>query len=196
MVYVGDPEEGEDVLRPLVEWGDPLVKMVQPMPYAAVQQMIDGGNPWGIGEYFKVDYLRELPDEAIDAAVEAAAAEKSPFTQVIIAPLGGALARTDTSSMALETPKAPWFYFYLAMFWDPADADRERELALSFMDTMRPWAVEKAPPNFISEDEGAARLRASYGDEKFERLVALKDKYDPDNVFALNQNIPPSKTPA
>jgi FAD/FMN-containing dehydrogenase len=56
----------------------------------------------------------------------------------------------------------------------------------------RPWGVDKAPPNFISSDERAGRLRESYGDEKFARLVALKDKYDPDNVFSLNQNIPPS----
>ncbi|MDQ3675892.1 MAG: BBE domain-containing protein, partial [Actinomycetota bacterium] len=54
-----------------------------------------------------------------------------------------------------------------------------------------PWTLDKAPPNFISKDEGPARLRASYGDEKFAQLVALKDKYDPDNVFSLNQNIPP-----
>ena len=193
VVYVGDPQEGEEVMRPLVEWGEPLVKMVQPMPYVAVQQMIDGGNPWGISEYFKIDYLRELPDDAIDAVLEHASEIASPFTQVIIAPLGGALARTDSSSMALDTPKVPWFYFYLAMWWEPADAEREVAGARAFMETMRPWAVDKAPPNFISEDEGAARLRASYGDEKFERLVALKDRYDPDNVFALNQNIPPSR---
>jgi FAD/FMN-containing dehydrogenase len=171
--------------------------MVQPMPYVAVQQMIDAGNPWGISEYFKIDFLRELPDDAIDAAVEKAAEIASPFTQVIMAPLGGAVARTDRSSMALDIPDAPWFYFYLAMWWDPDETDREVGHARAFMDTMRPWAIDQAPPpNFITEDEGKARLRASYGEEKFERLVALKDKYDPDNVFALNQNIPPSMTPA
>ena len=196
VLYVGDPAEGEEVLRPLVEWGDPWLKMVQPMPYVAVQQMIDAGNPWGISEYFKIDYLPELPDEAIDAAVAKAADAGSPFTQVIFAPLGGALSRTDRSAMALEIPDVKWFYFCLAMWWDPAEAERETGWARSFMETMRPWAVDKAPPNFISDDEAAARLRASYGDEKFERLVALKDKYDPDNVFALNQNIPPSLAPA
>jgi FAD/FMN-containing dehydrogenase len=193
LVYVGDPGKGEEILRPLVEWGEPWVKMVQPMPYVAVQQMIDAGNPWGIREYFKVEYLRELSDDAIDAAVEKAAGVASPFTQVILAPLGGAVARTDRSAMALDIPDAPWCYFYLAMWWEEADTDQEVGWARSFMDVMRPWTVDQAPlPNFISADEGAARLRASYGDEKFERLVALKDKYDPENVFALNQNIPPS----
>ena len=59
------------------------------------------------------------------------------------------------------------------------------------MDALRPWTVGKAPPNFIGGDESEARLRASYGDAKYERLVALKTEYDPENVFRLNQNIPP-----
>jgi FAD binding domain len=73
LVYVGDPEHGEETLRPLLEWGEPLVKLVQPMPYVAVQQLIDAANPWGITDYYKIDYLPELPDEAIDAAVDTAA---------------------------------------------------------------------------------------------------------------------------
>ena len=194
LAYIGDPEEGEEAFRPLTEWGEPLLEMVQPMPYVAVQQMIDAGNPWGINDYFKIDYLAELPDEAIDAAVAKAADIESPFTQVIFSPLGGAIARADRGAMALHLPEGKWFYFYLAMWWEP-DHDAEADRARSFMDVMRPWSAGKAPPNFIMEDEGTARLRASYGDEKFERLVALKGKYDPNNVFALNQNIPPSMTP-
>jgi hypothetical protein len=64
LLYLGDPQAGEEALRPLLEWGEPWLTMVQPMPYVAVQQIIDAGNPWGISEYFKVDYLSELPDEA------------------------------------------------------------------------------------------------------------------------------------
>jgi FAD/FMN-containing dehydrogenase len=196
VVYAGDPQEGEEVFRPLTEWGDPWVKMVQPMPYVAVQQLIDPGNPWGISEYFKVDYLEELPDEAIDAVVDKAAEIGSPFTQLIVIPIGGAVARVDRSTMALNLPDAKWAYFCLTMWWEPEAAEAEIAWARSFMETVRPWGAGKAPPNFISADDGADRLRASYGEEKFERLVALKDKYDPDNVFALNQNIPPSVTAA
>lgn len=193
VVYTGDPQQGEEVLRPLVEFGEPWLRMVQPMPYVAVQQMIDAGNPWGINEYFKVDYLPELPDEAIDAAIEHAADISSPFTQIILASLGGAIERTDRSSMALELPNAKWFYFCLAMWFDHDDDDRQVGWARGFMDVMSPWTVDKAPPNFISADDSAGRLRESFGEEKFRRLVALKDEYDPDNVFALNQNIPPSR---
>ena len=166
--------------------------MVQPMPYVAVQSMIDGGNPWGIGEYFKVDYLTELPDEAIDTVIEEAAGVVSPFTTIILARLGGATDRTDTEAMALNAPKTKWFYFHLAMWMDPALAEGETAGARAFMKALEPWSAGKAPLNFISSDEGEQRLRASFGDAKFERLQALKDKYDPDNVFALNANIPPS----
>ena len=195
VVYVGDPHRGEEVFRPLIEWGEPWIRSVQPMPYVAVQQMIDAANPWGINEYPKIDYLKELPDEAIDAAVDKAAEVGSPFTQLIFGPLGGALARADRSAMALNTPHAKWVYFCLAAWRDPAMAEAEIAWARSFMETMRPWAAGAAPPNFMSPDDGAQRLRSYYGEAKLRRLVALKDKYDPDNVFALNQNIAPSATP-
>ena len=196
VVYLGDPEEGEEALRPLLAWGEPVLKMVQPMPYVAIQQLIDAGNPWGINEYFKVDYLAELPDEAIDTAIKKAEEVGSPFTQLIFFRLGGAMDRIDRASMALEIPDARWGYFCLAMWWDPEQTERERTWAREFMETMRPWTVDKAPPNFISPDDAATRLRTSYGEEKFARLIALKDEYDPENVFALNQNIPPSLKPA
>jgi FAD/FMN-containing dehydrogenase len=133
-----------------------------------------------------------LPDEAIDALVTKAGEVGSPFTGVHLVPLGGAYARADRSTMALEAPNTRWYYMCEALWMDPAHGARETAWARELMATMRPWSVEKAPPNFIAKDEGLARLRASYGEDKFARLVALKDAYDPDNVFALNQNIPPS----
>lgn len=192
LVYVGDPRLGKEILRPLVEWGEPLVTLVEPMPYVVVQRLIDAANPWGITDYYKVDYLAELPDDAIDAAIDAAVGVRSPFTQVIFAPLGGALAHADRKWMALALPDAKWLYFYLAMAWHPELSEHEQALARVFAETMRQWAVDKAPANFINSDDRPGRLRASYGDQKFERLVALKNEYDPDNVFVLNPNIPPS----
>ena len=192
VLYAGDPNEGEQVLRPLLEWGDPWLTMVQPMPYVAVQAMTDDATPWGISEYFKIDYLPELPDAAIDALIDNAAQARSPLTAVYLCALGGAVARTDRTTMALEVPDAKWFYFCEALWSDPADADTEITWARDFMETMRPWGLDKAPANFISADEVATRLRASYGAEKYERLVTLKNAYDPANVFALNQNILPS----
>ena len=109
----------------------------------------------------------------------------------MFSPLGGAMDRIERGTMALEMPHATWNYFYLATWSDPALAEPEIAWAREFADVMRRWCVGKAPPNFIDDgDDG--RLRASFGEEKFRRLVELKAKFDPDNVFALNQNIPVS----
>ena len=192
VVYVGDPDDGPRAFGPLLERGEPLFTMVQPMPYVAVQQMIDGGFPWGINDYSKSDYLPHLPDAAIDQLIAEASGTTSPFSQVILCPLGGAVARMDPDAMALTIPDAKWMYFCEALSWDRNEQAREIEWARAFMDSMRPWSAGKAPPNFLEPDEGRRRLRASFGEEKFRRLVALKDKYDPQNTFSLNANIPPS----
>ena len=194
VVYAGDPEDGERAFRPLLKWGNPWLKMVQPMPYVAVQRLIDPANPWGINEYAKIDYLPELPDPAIDTMVERAAEANSPFDEIILCPLGGAACRMDKESMALNLPDAQWMYFCMAKSWDRSQQEHGIAWARTFMNAMRTWSVDKAPPNFVDPDEGAARLRASYGAENYRRLVDLKDKYDPCNVFSLNANIPPSTT--
>ena len=194
LIYVGDPADGESAFRPLLEWGEPWLTLAQPMPYVAVQRLIDGGHPWGISEYAKTDYLRELPDEAIDAMLASAAQASSPLTEIVLCPLGGACSRTDRDAMALNTPDVNWFYFCLAMWWNPDEQAERISWGRAFMDAMRPWSVGTAPPNFLTEDEGVARLRSSYGEDKFARLVAVKRTYDAENVFSLNHNIPPATT--
>jgi hypothetical protein len=111
--------------------------------------------------------------------VSAFDAATSPLSVVYVCPLGGAVSRMDRSAMALSIPDAPWMYFCLAQWWDPAVQDGEIAWARGFMDTMRPWSADLAPANFVGADEGTARLRASYGEERFARLVALKDEYTP-----------------
>jgi FAD/FMN-containing dehydrogenase len=188
--YVGDPAKGAELAQPLREIGFPAVDLIQPMPYAALQSMLDGGMPHGIREYFKVDYLKALSDEAIDVIVSQAERLPMPFGQLILGPLGGALARSDNSAMALNIPAEPWLFFCLSLWMDPAEDDPNTNWARGFAEAMRPFGVGEAMPNFIAADEGAARLRTSYGEEKFARLVELKRHWDPDNLFRLNQNIP------
>jgi FAD/FMN-containing dehydrogenase len=190
--YVGPVEDGEEAVRPLKESTAPIVDLVQPMHYVALQQMMDAGNPHGVHEYFKVDWLRALPDVAIDVIVEQGKQLPAPFGQLILAPMGGATARTDGDSMALNPPPAPWAYFCLSMWMDPAENDRNTAFARGFAEAMSDFEVGSPYPNFIEPDEGVARLRSSYGPEKYERLVALKREWDPDNLFRLNQNIDPA----
>jgi FAD/FMN-containing dehydrogenase len=193
-VYIGPPEEGAAALQPLRDaLPPPVLDMVQPMPYTVVQQMMDAGNPHGIREYFKVDWLADLPDEAIDAAVEQAERMPAPFAQVIFAPMGGAVGRSDPSTRALNIPAAKWAYFCLTMWMDPGEDEQNVAFTRGFAEAMRPFGIGTLSyPNFITPDEGPGRLAASYGDDNYARLAALKAKWDPENLFRLNQNIEPA----
>ena len=190
--YVGEPQDGPAAFGPVLEWGNPLMAQVGPMPYTAVQALLDGGFPWGIKDYSKVDYVRHLSDEAVDEMVRLSWQAKSPFSAVILCPLGGAVSRMDRGSMALSIPDTDWMYFCEATSWDDQQQTADIAWAKQFLATMRPWSVDQAPPNFLEPDEGIRRIRASFGEEKFQRLVALKDRYDPTNVFSRNVNIRPS----
>jgi FAD/FMN-containing dehydrogenase len=189
--YSGDPDEGRAVMEPLLTYGPPAIDMVQPMPYIAVQQLLDAGNPKGLQNYWSADFLEALPDEAIDALVARATKPVSPLTQIIVVPGGGALSRVPDDSTAFGQRSAPWNVHYLSIWPDP-DATAEniaytREVAAS----LKPWSTGRAYLNFIG-DEGAGRVEAAFGTERYARLRRLKATWDPANFFRHNQNIPPS----
>jgi FAD/FMN-containing dehydrogenase len=192
VLYAGDPAEGEEALRPLREFGPPGLDMVQPMPYVAVQQMIDAANPRGRLNYWNAAFYDALPDEAIDTFVARATKPVSPFSQMLVIPGGGAIARVPEDATAFGNRDAQWNLHYLSMWEDPAETDRNIAYTREFSGAMKQWATGRAYLNFLG-DEGLARVQAAYGPEKFARLQALKDKWDPTNLFRHNQNIPPSK---
>jgi FAD/FMN-containing dehydrogenase len=186
--YVGPIDQGMEAARSLREFGSPAVDLVQPMPYAALQAMLDGGMQPGTREYFKVDWLASLAGEAIDTIVAQADRLPAPFGQLILAPMGGAVRRSAMKDMALRVPDAPWLYFCLSMWMDPTEDERNTAWARGFATAMRPFGLGTAFANFVAADEGD-RLRASYGEEKYKRLTELKRRWDPNNLFRLNQNI-------
>jgi hypothetical protein len=188
--YVGAVEEGEEALRPLREWGPPAADLVQPMPYTAFQTMIDAGNAPGLHNYWKAENFRELTDEAIDALIERADAVTSPHTQLLLIPMGGALARVPNDATALGGREAPWQFHAIGVWTDPAEKDVHVGWARETAEALRPYVQPGVYLNYTS-DQGDERVRESYG-KNYERLVALKDKYDPGNVFCLNQNVRPS----
>ena len=192
LCYFGDDlDEGEKVLAPMREFGPPAIDMVDRIPYVAVQQLLDHGNPHGLLNYWSADFLAELPDEAIDTFAEHATKPVSPMSQMLILAMGGAIARVDEDATAFGQRTAAVNTHYLSLFSDPADTERNIAYTRAIADAMKPWATGRAYLNFIG-DEGLDRVEAAFGPEKFKRLQALKTEWDPTNLFRHNQNIPPA----
>jgi hypothetical protein len=189
--YAGDPDQGEEVLRPLREFGPPGMDMIDRMPYVAVQQLIDAPNPKGLLNYWSADFLGELPDKAIDTFVTHATKPVSPMSQMLILAGGGAIARIDEDATAFGQRTAPFNMHFLSLWADPADTERNIAYTKDIAGAMKPWTAGRAYLNFIS-DESLHRVEAAFGPEKFPKLQALKTKWDPTNVFRHNQNIPPA----
>jgi FAD/FMN-containing dehydrogenase len=191
VAYFGQIDAGEEALRPMVEFGPPAMAMVAPMPYTALQMMLDEGNPKEARVYFKAEFMDELSDEAIDTAIEMVAEPTSPISQVLLQPLGGAIGDAAADDTALPFRDAKWCYHALTM-WMPEMGPDELHIKWTrdFSAAMSPHVSPGIWLNFVA-DEGSDRVRSSYG-AHYDRLVALKDRYDPANLFRINQNIPPS----
>ena len=192
-VYVGDPAEGEKVLAPLRAFGPPVVDMIKPSSYLEVQ----GGppNPWGNQQYSTADYMRELPDEAIEVMAQHALDPISPETVIVVIPGGGAPSRVPEEATAFGARNAPFNIHYLAAWTNPADNAKNIARVKAIASTMKPWATGRSYLNFLSDDV-ENRLAESFGEKKLARLRALKSVWDPDNVFRHNQNIRPAAVAA
>jgi hypothetical protein len=189
--YAGPVEDGEQAFAALRAFGPPAVDMLGPMPYLAVQQLLDAPNPKGRQNYWTADFLADLPDEAIDVLVPRATQPVSPFTQILMVPGGGVLARVDEEATAFGQRTAPWNTHFLSMWEDPADTEKNIAYTRELANAMKPWTTGRAYLNFIG-DEGADRVEAAFGPDKYGRLRKLKREWDPENVFRHNQNIPPA----
>jgi len=190
LCYSGDPERGAEVLAPLLEFGPPAVAMVQPMPYVAVQQLLDPGNQEGRLNYWTGDFYEDLPDEAIHTLVEKATHPVSPLTQIILIAGGGAIARVPDDAMAFGHRSTQWNIHFLSMWAEPADTERNIGYTKELSGAMKPWSSGHVYLNFLG-DEGQGRVESGFGPEKYARLRAIKKVWDPTNLFRHNQNIPP-----
>jgi FAD/FMN-containing dehydrogenase len=189
VTYLGDPDEGASVLKPLIDLG-PAVNLTGPMPYLAAQGLLEAGNPPGNRHYWKADLLDDLADEAIDAICEAAMRMISPLTVALFQPLGGAVSRVPADATAIGRRDAGWAYHVLSQWTDAADDERNVEWTRAVSTSLEPYATGGVYITYTS-DTGDARVRDAYRDH-YDRLVAIKDRYDPGNMFHLGQNIRPS----
>jgi FAD/FMN-containing dehydrogenase len=188
--YAGPVEDGERVVRPIKEFGSPILDLCVPKPFLAHQSMFDPSFPKGWWYYFRSCDLAELTDEVIDLVADRAMRMTSPLTAFPIFQLGGAIGRAGEQEMAFNGRGAGHTLNINATTATADGFDEEREWSRSFWSALEPYHTS-VYVNFLME-EGEDRIRQAYGAEKFDRLKALKRKYDPDNFFRLNQNIPPN----
>jgi FAD/FMN-containing dehydrogenase len=189
--YAGSVEDGERILAPLRRFGEPLVDLIQPKPYTAHQGMFDASVPHGLRYYWKADYFGPLSDATIDTLIAHAWRAPSPTSYTILFHLGGAIRRVDAAATAFEDRSAEHALNINAVWADAEATEPHVAWARSFWEAMHPHSTGGVYVNFLGE-EGEARVRAAYGPDKYLRLAALKRKYDPTNLFRLNQNIPPA----
>jgi FAD/FMN-containing dehydrogenase len=188
LAWSGDVDAGERALAPLRRLGTPVADAIAPVPYVALQSMLDGGAPHGRHYYWKAHKLPTLSDTTIDVLCERTSAITAPIAQIAGWAVGGAVSRVDPDATAVGEREVG-FEISLAVGWPGGDGERHRAWSRDGWEALR---AESAGvyANFIS-DEGAAGVEAAYGD-RVARLTALKDRWDPANVFRMNANIPPS----
>src|SRR4029077_6929084 len=189
--YAGDPAEGMKALQPLRDLGDPVADLVGPMPYVQMQSLLDDIYPRGTKAYMKAGYMGDLDDHAIETLVRYHQDATSPASEIHVHDFGGAVARADADETAYGERQAPYVLNIIATSHEPGGLDTHIDWAHRLYADIESSLTGGAYINFLSA-EGEDRVRAAYGAEKFDRLRALKDRYDPTNLFHLNQNIPPS----
>jgi FAD/FMN-containing dehydrogenase len=187
--YAGDLTAGEQALRPLRSFGRPLLDLVAPMPYTALQSGSDAAYPSGQHNYWKSHYIDELTDDVIATIIEHAPRMNSPLSSFYFQHLGGEIARSDSTTAAFGHRDARFDFAILTVWRDPAETAEHMTWARDFFEGMEPYAGGVYVNNLGTE--GADRVRAAYSPGTYERLVTLKETYDPHNVLRLNQNIRP-----
>jgi FAD/FMN-containing dehydrogenase len=193
LCHTGPIEAGEKVVKPLRVLGPPIEDGVRIMHYVELQSMLDAGSPPGLQNYWKSTYLKNLSDEAIGVLTAYFEEITSPLSQVHIQHMEGAVQRFGEDEMAFSHRDALCVLNIVTKWEDPKGAEKHIKWTREFEAAMRPFSTGGVYVNFLGE-EGQDRVKAAYGRDKYRRLVALKNKYDPENIFRLNQNIMPTVT--
>jgi FAD/FMN-containing dehydrogenase len=187
--YHGPIDKGEEVLRPVREFGPPLVDQISPMPYMAIQTLLDDAFPRGRHYYWKANLLEDISDDLIDGLVEHFAAVPSPFTGIAFQQLGNAANRVGKSDTAFSHRDARYDCVAISAWTDPAEAETNIRWTREFFDLTRVFSPGGIYVNGVMEPE---TVKFAYRDETYERLAALKNKVDPTNFFRNNPNIKPT----
>ncbi|HEV8669203.1 MAG TPA: FAD-binding oxidoreductase [Candidatus Limnocylindria bacterium] len=188
--HTGSIADGEKLLAPIKTFGSPVGDVVQRRPYASQQSLLDATQPKGRRYYWKSEYLPRLEPEMIDTAIGYARRIRSPHSAIVIFPLGGALNKLADDHSAVGNRDVA-FVLNITSSWEKAEDDAANiEWARAAWRDMRRFSTGGTYVNFLTEEEGSERIKAAYG-KNHARLVELKTRWDPTNLFRLNKNIAP-----
>jgi FAD/FMN-containing dehydrogenase len=188
--HTGEAAEAERDLAPFKTWGSPLVVQVDPMPYPAINRLLDAGYPAGSLNYWLSSFTRGLPDELITIAVERFAAVPSPVSAILLEHFHGAVTRIGVSETAVPHREEGWNLLLPSVWTNPADTEANIAWTRETFAALRPHFGTGRWLNYLGDDQTEDAIRAAYG-PNYERLRDVKRRYDPDNVFHLNHNIAP-----
>ena len=189
--YAGDLTKGEEMFRPIRAFKKAALDLVGPLPHPALQSMFDALYPTGLQWYWRADFVNELSDQAIAENIRFAHTLPSMLSSMHLYPINGAAAHVSKKDTAWSYRDATWAQVIVGVDPDPANNEKIISWTKNYYDAVHPYSAGGAYVNFLMDDEGEDRVKATYGDN-YERLVAIKNKYDPQNLFRVNQNIKPN----
>ena len=192
--YTGPQNQADSVFAPVRNILPPILDAVAPMPFPVLQNVFDVLVPPSLQWYWKADFVKELPDEAIDAHLEFARAMPTQKSTMHMYPINGAVHRVGRNDTAFSYRDVTWAMVIVGIDPDPANAEAIRTWARDYWAALHPFAAEGAYVNMLME-EGSERVRTAYRDN-YDLLATVKARYDPANLFRINQNIPPARTPS
>jgi FAD/FMN-containing dehydrogenase len=189
--YTGLLDNAEAIFAPIRRLGGgPALDFVGPLPHPALQNMFDAFYPPGLQWYWRADFFKELSDEAIALHIKHGSALPSPLSTMHLYPINGSAGRVGRQDTAFSYRDATWGQVIVGVDPDPANAKQIKEWAIAYWEALHPYSAGGAYVNMMM-DEGQERIRAAYRDN-YDRLVAIKNIYDPTNLFHINQNIKPT----
>ncbi len=191
LVFNGPIAEGEALLAPLRQFGSPVMDDIGIRPYVEIQKIVEPMFPPGRLNYWKANFADDLSDELIDILVEAYSHVPSPYSNIAIEPMGGAIARVPDTATAFHHRKHAYSILLLGGWTEPERSEANTAWVRELWESTRPFASSDVYVNYLGA-EGDARVREAYG-PNHARLSEIKRKFDPQNFFRLNQNIEPAR---
>jgi FAD/FMN-containing dehydrogenase len=188
--HCGPLAEAEAALQPIKRFGAPVLDTIGPTTYEATNMMLDAGFPRGALNYWKSNFMMELSDQAIETMLSQFAACPSPMSGLLLEHIHGAATRVGVSETAFPHRREGYNFLVVSEWLNPTDNERNIAWARESYDLMRPCFASGRYVNYLGDDDGEDAVAAAYG-PNYQRLRTLKAKYDPANLFHLNQNIRP-----